>query len=76
MSGFNIVLVKGKATAAAWDTSAAQQMVISTFSGQPRADMTSATRLKLEDSLEKQLKDDKDYKGQVFAVYYNQFLID
>jgi hypothetical protein len=50
--------------------------VINQFTGLPRADMTTTMRLKMETELKTELLKSKDYKGEVFAIYYNQFLID
>lgn len=68
-----VQLVKGKASATAFDTSHASELVIDEFSNRSMTLLdTNATRKKLTDDLLTQLK--KAYPGEVFDVFLTQFV--
>jgi flagellar basal body-associated protein FliL len=71
--GVSVQLLKGKATAAAFDSAEASQLVIEEYANRAVEDMdTNAKRAALQKDLLTQIK--KAYPGKIWAVYVTQFV--
>jgi flagellar FliL protein len=69
----DVQLVKGKAAAATFQMSHAEELVINQFSDRTVASLsTNAERLALTDQLEASMK--KAYPNEIFSIYLTQFV--